>query len=632
MAWTKDQKFDVAKDPLDLRDLLYEGSLREIPKWVDNRGKVPFVLNQGKEGACTGFGLAAVVNFLIHNRSDTPPLMKEGEGASARMLYEMAKRYDEWEGENYEGSSIRGAMKGWQKHGVCREKTWPYRAKDKNPRLSAKRLEEALDRPLGNYFRVRHRHLSHMHSALTEVGVLYASARVHEGWYKVDASDAVIPFEGKPLGGHAFAVVGYDDRGLWIQNSWDRDWGLNGFGLLTYDDWLENGYDCWVARMGVATKSVAATEGAKLGKALTFDYLPHEEVVFKEIKPHFVNLGNDGKLSSSGRYQNDNRDVSTIFDQYLPELTASWSRTPRLLLYAHGGLNGEKASAARIASLRPYFVGNEIYPVHFMWETGIWDAIKGIVQDADRDRRFSGLWDQARERYLDLMDDAIELATRGLGRPIWAQMKDNAQRASQVGGGAEYVVGKIANYMANVGRLELHLVGHSAGSIFLGHLVPEIKRRGLKVKSLTLYAPACSTELFKSSIQPYVGRGRRRCIDRLTVFNLTDEAERDDTVVNVYHKSLLYLVSEAFEVRKHQPLVGMERFLSHDRAMEAALGTRKRRGLTVIHSRGGANIALASSSTSHGGFDNDPDTLNSTLRIIRASNTLQMEVPRSATE
>ena len=126
-----DRKFDTAKDPLDLRDLMYEGSLRELPYAVNNRGRVPVILNQGREGACTGFGLAVVVKFLLYNRSDRSvaeqkKLLKPQNGASARMLYEMAKRYDEWEGENYIGSSIRGAMKGWLRHGVCSWQTWPY--------------------------------------------------------------------------------------------------------------------------------------------------------------------------------------------------------------------------------------------------------------------------------------------------------------------------------------------------------------------------------------------------------------------------------------------------------------------------------------------------------------------------
>src|SRR3546814_18468103 len=99
-----------------------------------NRGSVPVVLDQGEEGACTGFGLAAVVNFLLHNhggltKSERDRYARKEHGASPRMLYEMAKRYDEWTGEHYEGSSVRGAMKGWSRHGVCTWAEWPYDAR-----------------------------------------------------------------------------------------------------------------------------------------------------------------------------------------------------------------------------------------------------------------------------------------------------------------------------------------------------------------------------------------------------------------------------------------------------------------------------------------------------------------------
>ena len=62
--------FDVTKDTLDLRDRMYEPTLNELPYIIDNRKHVPkingglLILDQGQEGACTGFGLAAVVNYL----------------------------------------------------------------------------------------------------------------------------------------------------------------------------------------------------------------------------------------------------------------------------------------------------------------------------------------------------------------------------------------------------------------------------------------------------------------------------------------------------------------------------------------------------------------------------------------
>ena len=100
------------------------------------------------------------------------------------MLYVMARRYDEWRGEDYEGSSARGAMKGWHKHGVCTRALW--KDGEKRDDLDQERTVDALERPLGAYFRVNHKDLVAMHSAITEVGILYATASVHEGWMNVE--------------------------------------------------------------------------------------------------------------------------------------------------------------------------------------------------------------------------------------------------------------------------------------------------------------------------------------------------------------------------------------------------------------------------------------------------------------
>ena len=117
--------YDARRDTLDFRDRMFEPTLIEVPverplrEYID--WQVP-VLDQGTEGACTGFGLATVVHYLLRKRRVVPDV----EAVSPRMLYDMARRYDEWPGEKYEGSSARGAMKGWHKHGVCSEKHWLY--------------------------------------------------------------------------------------------------------------------------------------------------------------------------------------------------------------------------------------------------------------------------------------------------------------------------------------------------------------------------------------------------------------------------------------------------------------------------------------------------------------------------
>ena len=634
---------DVRKDPLDLRDWYYVPGLQPLPLRIDNRAKVPKpVRHQGKEGSCTGFGLMAVANYLIHNRRDIDPKMKVS--VSPRMFYEMAKRYDEWTKmakpyderaemakrrderarEEDQGSSIRGAMKGWYKHGVCLETEWPY-VENQRGRLTPRRQRAALRRPLGAYYRVRHLHLNHMHSALHDVGILYASAAIHEGWGNADHATGEIPFRRPGGGGHAFAIVGYDEDGFWIQNSWGTDWGLGGFGHISYDDWLENGYDCWVAQLGVPTTNEAFKERTVTGRVTEFDYVPHQAVVFDSIRPYFVDLGNDGRLSTSGLYSNDAKDVREIIHRRFKDEAQKWDGTPKLFLYAHGGLNDEKASASRIYSMLPYFLANEIYPLHFMWETGLGETFRNILQDAVAHRRFEGWLDSMKERFGDLLDEAIELGARVSGRPMWREMKENAKLASvSRWGGAALVARQIAE-RAHENPVELHLAGHSAGSVLLAHLIPRLIRLGLPIKTLTLYAPACTTKLFiKSKILDSLEKGQ---IERLTVFNLTDEYEKKDTATPLYHKSLLYLVSGACEEERNEPLLGMNTFIERDEDLKKALGKPiGRNDSTVIYSVGGpSDISLASQSTTHGGFDNDEATLNSTLRIIRATNELDKE-------
>jgi hypothetical protein len=614
---------DAQKDPLDLRDVYYEPALGELPFAIDNRKTCGDVLDQGAEGACTGFGLAAVANYLLRNRSDregAPPLV------SPRMLYEMAKRHDEWEGEEYSGSSIRGAMKGWNKHGVCPKELWPYVVNNAG-RLTPERQQAALDHRLGAYYRVRHLYLNHMHGALHEAGIIYASAKVHSGWERPDRN-AHIPFEKDDKGGHAFAIVGYDKDGFWVQNSWGTGWGDGGFAHLRYEDWLENGFDCWVARLGVPTSDVTVEETIVGGRVSVPDYMPDEAAVLDEIGLHYVNLGNDGQFSQSGTFTSDEESVEEIIGQGIKPHFRKWGQKRRLMVYAHGGLVNEKSAASGIRRMRSHFLENQIYPLHFIWETGPLETVQAIIEDAFRRRQMMGWRDELKERFQDLLDEAIELGSRRFGMPFWSQMKDNAERASfpepsrddqRPEGGAAFLARKLADLANQDDSFELHLVGHSAGGVFQSFLIPRLLALGLKVKTLTLFAPACTTELFRSHVLSSLGDG----VERLTIFNLMDKYEREDNVTALYDKSILYLVSEAFERKRGMPLLGMEKFINDDRRLKRTLGRAVQGGAsTLIYSVGGPAVRLQSSSTTHGDFDNDADTLNSTLRIVKGTNQI----------
>ena len=163
-------------DSIDIRDWVYQPGLLPVPPVLVNCGRVPEILDQGQEGACTGFALAAVANFLLHNQG-------QERRVSPRMFYEMARRYDEWPGEWYEGSSARGAMKGWLRHGVAQRSVWGD-TQTGTAHMTPAVVRDAMRCPGGAYYRVNHRQVRDMHAALAEVGILYVTLMVHDGWFE----------------------------------------------------------------------------------------------------------------------------------------------------------------------------------------------------------------------------------------------------------------------------------------------------------------------------------------------------------------------------------------------------------------------------------------------------------------
>jgi len=612
---------DATPDVVDFRDRMFVPSLVDVPltrPLSDYQAVGVPILDQGTEGACTGFGLAAVVNYLLRTRTVVP----SQDRASPRMLYEMARRYDEWPGERYSGSSARGAMKGWHKHGVCDEAHWEYHARKQNTQLFPRRWVDASRRPLGAYFRVNHKDLVAMHTAMAEVGVLYATASVHAGWDDV-GSDGRIAYSPKNEGGHAFAIVGYDGDGFWIQNSWGTGWGRKGYGHISYDDWLHNGTDVWVARMGVPIRvALASSSSTAMGQASNKE----QGSYFHETRPHIVSLGNDGRLRASGMYGTSEHDVREIFEVDFPRLTEGWT-TKRLVLYAHGGLVPEPSAVQRVNDLRDACLANRIYPVSFIWKSDFWTTVKNVLADAVRRRRPEGALDAAKDFLLDRVDDGLEPIARTVGgRMLWEEMKENALLASSAdhGGARHALVEHVRRLVEADRKLEVHLVGHSAGSIFHAGVLTLLRELGIKVTSCTLWAPACTMDLFKQAYLPAVQAGD---VERFALYTLTDRAERDDHCAHVYHRSLLYLVSNAFEedpriplVRDGVPILGMQKFVEKDAALMRLVKAGK---VDWVRSPNEASesTADAATSTSHGGFDDDQATLRSTLARITGRKT-----------
>jgi len=625
-----DRKFDAIRDTLDFRDLMYVPTLIEVPQaWPLSKyraTKIP-VLNQGSEGACTGFGLATVIHYLLKSRDKKAVRLD----VSPYMLYQFARRYDEWPGSNYSGSSARGAMKAWQKHGVCERQYCP----SSDYKLRADGWKDAARRPLGAYFRVNHKDLVAMHAAISEVNILFATAVVHEGWDYVGSNGLIEKAEGG-TSAHAFAIVGYDERGFWVQNSWGPTWGKQGFAQITYDDWLENGLDVWVARLGAPV--ILSAGGNSTAVGMRPSSKGTRSYVFPDLRPHVISTGNDGALRLGGTYGNDAADVADIFDRLFVERTADWKKR-KLVLYAHGGLTGEDSALQRVAEYVDPCSQAHAYPIAFIWKTDFWTTVTNIMKDAIRRNRPEGIVDGMKDFMLDRLDDTLEPLARALGgKTAWSEMKENAVLASmKPNGGAAIAARHVAQLAANDPKFELHLVAHSAGSNYFGPLVqlltgdpstevfPGMPGLGVTIDSVTLWAPAITTDQFKETYLPALQNGMIR---RMTVFTLNDSAEQDDHCASIYHKSLLYLVANAFEERARSPMsrelgtqiTGLARSITADPVLRRVFvpsGTRPNR--PHVEWIVSPDPAGSSGATSHGGFDNDSATVIATLKRITSA-------------
>lgn len=161
--------------------------------------KCPVWLDQGKTPACTGFSTAQKLVTRY-------PLIKSADDALGMQLYGEAKKYDEYPGENYDGSSVLGAMKGAAALGLIGSYHWGFS------------LDDAI-------------------LAIGYAGGGVAGIDWYNDMFHPDSHGIIKP-TGGIAGGHAILINGVDlKKGLVrLHNSWGKDWAINGEAFMSIQD------------------------------------------------------------------------------------------------------------------------------------------------------------------------------------------------------------------------------------------------------------------------------------------------------------------------------------------------------------------------------------------------------------
>ncbi len=161
-------------------------------------------LDQGETPQCVGYSCRDKL-------ASAPITMKEGQGPDAPTIYAGAQRVDEWEGEDYEGTSVRGGFKFLTARGHLKSYVWLTMVSECE------------------------------HFIRQGYGTIVLGTNWYAGMSNVDAQGFVRP-SGWIAGGHAYHLFWMkpDVKEAWCKNSWGPRWGVrlngrDGCFKLTYD-------------------------------------------------------------------------------------------------------------------------------------------------------------------------------------------------------------------------------------------------------------------------------------------------------------------------------------------------------------------------------------------------------------
>ncbi len=160
--------------------------------------------------------------------------------------------------------------------------------------------------------------------------------------------------------------------------------------------------------------------------------------------------------------------------------------------------------------------------------------------------------------------------------------------------------------------MRLHLIGHSAGAVVHSFGAERLCAAGWNVASVSFMAPAVRVDVFQQTVLPALKAGRVRGYYQ---FHLSEEVEEQDPTCRPllgYGRSLLYLVSRSFEGGRPTPILGLQRDFE-DKASRLA---------SIPRARAFVAPSAYSSSTTHGGFDDDPKTRATVIACIKGKGGL----------
>ena len=222
---------NLKRSPNDDRDYVFYRQLvkqtdTNYPENLDLRKDLMPVRNQGSQGTCYAQSAACMKEWQEKTEKNI------NEYFSPQFFYNLrSNKYDN-DLSNDDGMFGRDVMKLLKKYGICLEKTYPYGKIQHKDSIEEKIYKSAKENVIESYARIQN--INDLKMSLFLNGPALVGFPVYnygkQMWKKKDEDESF-------KGGHAMTIVGYNDDGFIIRNSWGENWGDDGYTIYYYNDW-----------------------------------------------------------------------------------------------------------------------------------------------------------------------------------------------------------------------------------------------------------------------------------------------------------------------------------------------------------------------------------------------------------
>lgn len=200
------------------------------PTSVDLRSYFCPVFDQGTLGSCTANSLSALCAYATANAI-----------IGSRLFIYYNERVIENSVGQDAGALISDGVKSVETTGVCLETDWPYDISKFTERPPEICYENAAKNNGFKFMNIVSDSLSEMKSALAAGYPFSLGVAIYQSFESsAVATSGMVPMPNtrheQMLGGHAMAVVGYDDSKscFLVRNSWGAGWGIGGHCWMPY--------------------------------------------------------------------------------------------------------------------------------------------------------------------------------------------------------------------------------------------------------------------------------------------------------------------------------------------------------------------------------------------------------------